>query len=97
MTGALNGPNATSASSLWHCGGNAGEVDFQWFSNGRAFSSSTGAFDYDVVAEACQIAQLDDRTFIDVEYSPSRDELTVYEFPAAVDHVIVRECERRSL
>jgi hypothetical protein len=97
LTDAVNGPNAGSASSFWQCSGNGGRFDFEVFSNGTAISSATGSFDYDVIAEACTIARLDDGSFLDVEYSPSRDHLTLYEIPSAVDQVIVSECDRQSL
>jgi hypothetical protein len=95
FTGAINGPSAAFASSSWQCNGNAGRFDFQVFANGTAVSSATGAFAYDVIGEACTIARLDDGSFLDVEYSPSTDHLTVYEFPTGVDQVIVSECDRQ--
>jgi len=97
LTDAVNGSSSATASSFWQCSGNAGRFDFQVFSNGTAVSSATGEFDYDVIDEACRIARLDDGSFLDVEYSPSRDHLTVYEIPATVDQAIVSECDRSSL
>ncbi len=97
FTGAINGPSSQFASSLWQCNGNAGRFDFQVFSNGTAVSSATGSFGYDVIGEACTIARLDDGSFLDVEYSPRSDHLTVYEFPTAVDQVILSECDRQLL
>ena len=49
---------------------------------------------YDTINEACTIAELDDGTFLDVEYSPSRDHLTIYETNTDVTTLIVSECER---
>ena len=95
FTGALNGQSSTSASSLWQCSGNAGRFDFQVFADGTALSSATGAFAYDVVGQACTFARLDDGSFLDVEYSPSTDHLTLYEIPAAADQAIVSECDRQ--
>ncbi len=96
LRAAVNGPNAAIASSFWQCGGNGGRFDFQVFTNGTAVSSATGTFDYDVIGEACSIARLGDGSFLDVEYSPSRDHLTLYEIPPAVDQVTVSECDRQS-
>ncbi len=97
LTDAVNGPNAAHASSFWQCSGNAGRFDFQVFSNGTALSSATGSFAYDVIGNACAFAQLDDGSFLDVEYSPSRDHLTLYEIPSVVDQVTVSECDRQSV
>ncbi len=97
LSDAVNGPNAALASSFWQCSGNGGRFDFQVFTNRTAVSSATGTFDYDVIGEACTIARLDDGSFLDVEYSPSRDHLTLYEIPSAVDQVTVSECDRQSL
>ena len=66
------------------------------FVNGTAISSATGAFDYDVIASACTIARVEGG-FLDVEYSPSRDHLTLYEIPSAVDQVTVSECDRQAV
>src|SRR5689334_20921132 len=95
FTGATNGPSSNFASSSWQCNGNAGRFDFQVFADGTAISSATGSFAYDVVGQACTWARLDDGSFLDVEYSPSTDHLTVYEIPAAVDQVVLSECERQ--
>jgi hypothetical protein len=91
---ALNGPNANNAGSIWRCTGNAGDFDFQLFSNGTGTSSATGDFEFDAVEQACTIARLGDGSYLDVEYSPSRDHLTVYEIPKNVDSVILSECSR---
>lgn len=97
LSAAVNGPNAAFASSFWQCSGNGGRFDFQVFTNGTAVSSATGTFDYDVIGQACSITRLDDGSFLDVEYSPSRDHLTLYEIPSAVDQVTLSECDRQSL
>lgn len=94
LTSVLNGTDAGHATSIWDCNGNEGTFQFQAFANGTAVSSATTSFNYDVVAGACAITQLDDGSFIDVEYRPSQDHLTIYEIPAAVDHVILSECVR---
>jgi len=96
LTAAVNGPRAAEASSFWQCDGNGGRFDFQVFVNGTAISSATGAFDYDVIASACTIARVEGG-FLDVEYSPSRDHLTLYEIPSAVDQVTVSECDRQAV
>ncbi len=96
LDGALNGPNSPSADSFWNCGGSDGSFEFQLFSNGTAFSTATGAFDYDAFDEGCRIAQLDDGSYLDVEYSPSRNHLTLYETSTDVEQLIVSECERVS-
>lgn len=95
--GALNGPNANNAGSAWSCDGNGGEFDFQIFANGTGVSSLIGPFEFDAVDQACSFGKLGDGSYLDVEYSPSRDLLTVYEIPAEVDRVIVSECERADL
>ena len=95
---ALNGANANNASSRWNCDGSEGRFEFQIFANGTASNTATGDnFDYDAVEQACMFAQLGDGSFLDVEYSPSRDHLTVYEIPSDVKSVIVSECERQDL
>jgi len=94
---ALNGPNANNAGSYWNCGGFAGAFQYQLFANGTGVSTATGAFTYDAVDEACRIAKLDDGSYLDVEYSPSRDHLTLYETTTKVDQLIVSECERVDL
>ena len=95
LSGALNGSSSTSSSNFWNCGGSEGAFEFQIFSNGTAFSTATGDFEYDAINEACRIARLDDGSFIDLEYSPSRDHLTIYETTTSVDQLIVSECERK--
>jgi hypothetical protein len=92
---ALNGNNSNSSSNYWNCGGSEGSFQFQIFANGTAFSTATGDFDYDAIDEGCRIARLDDGSFIDLEYSPSRDHLTIYETTTSVDKLIVSECERK--
>jgi hypothetical protein len=94
FSNALNGPNANSATSIWRCSGNAGNFDFQLFANGTGKSSATGEFDFDAVEQACTFGRLGDGSYLDVEYSPSRDHLTVYEIPKEVDSVILSECDR---
>ena len=94
LSGALNGPSLASAGSVWNCGGSEGTFDFQVFANGTALSSATGAFDYDAASEGCRIAQLDDGSFLDLEYSPSLDHLTLYETTTDVKTLIVSECQR---
>jgi hypothetical protein len=94
LTGALNGQSSDTSTTFWNCGGSEGTFTFQIFNNGTAFSSATSAFEYDAVSEACRIAQLDDGSFIDVEYSPSRDHLTLYETTTDVKQLIVSECQR---
>jgi hypothetical protein len=49
------------------------------------------------VEQACTFGRLEDGSFLDVEYSPSRDHLTVYEIPAEVNSLILSECEREDL
>ncbi len=94
LSAALNGPNSVNANDFWNCGGSDGSFEFQVFSNGTGFSTATGAFDYDAIDEACRVARLDDNSYLDLEYSPSRDHLTIYETTANVDRLIVSECER---
>jgi hypothetical protein len=94
LTGALNGQSSATSTTFRNCGGSEGTFTFQIFANGTAFSSATSAFDYDAVGEACRIAQLKDGSFIDVEYSPSRDHLTLYETTTDVKQLIVSECQR---
>lgn len=92
--GALNGPSANAAGSFWNCGGSEGGFEFQLFGNGTGDNTATGPFVYDTINEACTVAVLDDGTFLDVEYSPSRDHLTIYETNGDVTTLIVSECER---
>jgi hypothetical protein len=94
---ALNGPNANNASSAWQCEGNDGRFEFRIFANGTGSSTATGDFEFDAVEQACTFGRLGDGSFLDVEYSPSRDHLTVYEIPSDVKSVIVSECERQDL
>jgi hypothetical protein len=91
---ALNGPNANNATSNWQCTGNSGNFDFQIFANGTGTSSAIGDFDFDAVEQACTFGRLGDGSFLDVEYSPSRDHLTVYEISKDVDSIILSECSR---
>jgi hypothetical protein len=92
---ALNGSNSASSGTFWSCGGSEGSFDFQVFANGTAFSSATGAFTYDAVSDACRVEQLDDGSYLDLEYSPSRDHLTLYETTTDVKELIISECERK--
>jgi hypothetical protein len=95
--GALNGSSAGSATTVWSCGGSEGSFELQLFGDGTGDNTATGPFEYDAIAEACTVAALDDGTFLDVEYSPSRDHLTVYETSPENDRLIVSECERVGL
>ena len=94
LTNALNGPRAVNADSSWKCGGCAGSFRFQMFANGTADSTATGPFLFDALNEGCRIAKLKDGSYLDVEYSPSRDHLTLYETTLSVDQLIVSECVR---
>ncbi len=94
---ALNGPNANNAGSFWNCTGNGDPFEFQIFGNGTGLSSLIGAFEFDAVEQACSFGRLADGSFLDVEYSPSRDLLTVYEITKDVDQVFVSECSRTDL
>ena len=94
LSGALNGSNAVNAGSYWDCGGSDGSFQFQIFANGTAVSTATGPFAFDAAAEGCRIARLEDGSYLDVEYSPSRDHLTIYETTTSVDRLIVSECAR---
>lgn len=94
-SGALNGPNASDAGNYWNCGGSAGSFHFSVFANGTGVSDPLGPFSYDAIDEACRIALLqDENTYLDLEYSPSRDHLTIYEGQADGSELIVSECER---
>jgi hypothetical protein len=95
LSAALNGSNASNAGSEWSCGGSEGTFAFQIFANGTASNDATGgSFTYDALSEACRIARLDDDSFLDLEYSPSRDHLTIYEVPSDAKSLIVSECSR---
>jgi hypothetical protein len=94
LRAALNGPDSANSGNFWSCGGSAGTFDFQIFANGTAFSQVSGAFIYDAINEACRIAKLDDGSYLDLEYSPSRDHLTIYEVPKDAKELIVSECTR---
>ncbi|MCC6766308.1 MAG: hypothetical protein IT293_16735 [Deltaproteobacteria bacterium] len=94
LTDALNGQSSGAASNYWNCGGSAGSFTFSIFANGTARNSATSTFEYDAVDEACRIAQLADGSYLDLEYSPSRDHLTLYEATTDVKRLIVSECER---
>jgi hypothetical protein len=94
LAGALNGPNANSETSYWTCGGSDGAFEYRLYANGTGVSTATGNFSYDAINEGCRIAQLADGSFLDVEYSPSRDHLTIYETTTTVDQLIVSECDR---
>lgn len=94
LSGALNGQSSSSSSNYWNCGGSAGGFHFQVFANGTAFSDPFGGFSYDAVEDACRIARLDNGVYLDLEYSPSRDHLTIYETTTDVKELIVSECER---
>jgi hypothetical protein len=93
-TGALNGPTASAAGNYWNCGGSAGSFHFQVFANGTGVSDPLGPFEYDAIDEACRVAAVNNGPFLDLEYSPSRDHLTIYEAQADGSELIVSECER---
>jgi hypothetical protein len=97
ISGSVNGPNAGNGDSFWQCEGNGGNFEFQLFSNGTGNSTAPGVgpFEFDVFTEGCRFARLGDGSFLDVEDSPSRDRITIYEVPQAVDRFIVSECERK--
>jgi hypothetical protein len=97
LTGALNGPNSTQSGNEWNCGGSAGQFQFQVFGNGIATNTATRTFNYDALSEGCRIAKLSDGSYLDLEYSPSRDHLTIYEIPTDTSQVILSECERVDL
>lgn len=93
-SGAVNGPNSSAATNYWSCGGSAGSFNFSAFANGTAVSDPLGPFAYDAIDESCRFAELNDGTFLDLEYSPSRDHLTLYEAQPDGKSLIVSECER---
>ena len=95
LSDAINGANANASSNYWNCGGSDVPFQFQVFADGTAFSTATGSFNYDAIEEACRIARLDDNSFLYLEYSPSRNHLTIYETTTSVDRLIVSECERK--
>jgi len=97
LSDAVNGPNAQDASSFWECNGSGGSFQFQVFGNGTGVSTATGPFEFDVIDQACTFGRLADGSFLDVEYSPSRDRLTVYEIPPSVDQFTLSECTRADL
>ena len=94
---AVNGPNAQNAISYWDCSGNGGPFQLQVFSDGTGVSTTTGPLVFDVVDQACTFGQLSDGSFLDTEYSPSHDRLTVYEVPPDVDNLTLSECYRSDL
>jgi len=94
LSGALNGANSNSSDSFWDCVGFDAPFQWQIFTNGTGVSTATGAFNFDAFNEGCRIAELDDGSFLDVEYSPSRDHLTLYETTTDVSQLIVSECTR---
>jgi hypothetical protein len=93
LAGAVNGPDAVDADSYWDCVGSDGAFEFQLFADGTGNSTAAGPFAFDAFEEGCRIAELGDGSYLDVEYSPSRDLVTVYETTTAVDRLIVSECE----
>lgn len=97
LAGALNGWAPSSADSYWECNGSAGSFNFSAFGNGTAYNSATSAFNYNAVDEGCRIARLDDGSDLDLEYSPSRDHLTIYETTTDGATLIVSECRRVGL
>jgi hypothetical protein len=97
LGGALNGSNENNASSVWACGGSDGTFDFYLFADGTALSSATGELDFDALTDGCQFVDVGDAGFLDVEYSPSRDLLTIFEVPSGGGSVIVSECGREFL
>lgn len=95
---ALNGANENNASSVWACSGSAGTFDLYLFADGTALSSATGDLDFDALIEGCRFADVGGgKGYLDTEYSPSRDLLTVFEVPADGGSVIVSECAREFL
>lgn len=94
---AVNGPSSSDATSFWQCSGNGGTFQFQVFGNGTGVSTAAGPFEFDVIDQACSFGELADGSFLDVEYSPSRDHLTVYEITAPADRFTVSECDRDDL
>ena len=94
---ALNGPHAQSATSFWDCTGSGGAFEFRVFGDGTAVTTKTGAFAYDIVGQACKFAEVSEGGFLDAEYAPSRDRLTLYEVTPTVDHLTLSECYRRGL
>ena len=94
---AVNGPNAENATSFWECNGNGGTFQFQVFVNGTGVSTATGPFEFDVIDQACSFGRLSDGSVLDVEYSPSRDLLTLYEITPSVDQFTLSECHRGDL
>jgi hypothetical protein len=93
-SGALNGATSASSGSYWNCGGSEGAFHFQLFANGTGNHEITGPFQYDAVDDACTTVPLGDGSYLDVEYSPTLDHLTVYETTVDVKTLIVSECER---
>ena len=55
--------------SAARCGGSAGTFDFFLFSDGTGTNTATGDFTFDALTEGCRFAQLEDGSFLDVEYS----------------------------
>ncbi len=94
---AVNGPNAQNATSFWECTGNGGAFQFQVFGNGTGVSTASGPLVFDVVGDACAFARLADGSFLDAEYAPSRDRLTLFEIPPGVDRLTLSECYRTEL
>ena len=97
LTDAVNGPDASGATTFWSCTGNGGTFELQVFGDGTGVSTEIGPFEFDVIGQACSFGRIEDNSFLDIEYSPSRDLLTVFEIPAAVDRMIVSECRRGDL
>jgi len=94
---AINGPRAQNATSYWDCNGNGGAFEFRVFGDGTAATTKTGIFTFDVVGQACKFAKVAEGSFLDAEYAPSRDRLTLYELTPAVDHLTLSECYRHNL
>jgi len=97
LRNAVSGPNAQNATSFWECNGNGGTLQFQVFGDGTGVSTATGPFEFDVIDQACTFGRLSDGSFLDLEYSPSRDRLTLYEITPAVDQFTLSECYRTDL
>ena len=98
LNGALNGPDATQATSFWECGGPTNPpFQFQAFGNGTGVSTATGAFTFNVSQGGCGFGKLSGGTFFHVLYSPSKDVLNLYETNAAVTQFTFNDCRRRPL
>jgi len=67
-------PERRHCRSYWNCGGSDGPFEFRMFANGTASQHGDGfRFDFDALEEGCRHRRLADGSYLDVEYSPSRD------------------------